>query len=309
MTKLRLVFMGTPDFAVPALKALVAAGHDVVAAYCQPPKPAGRGQTVHKTPVHLVAETLGIGVLTPRSLRDQTAQQELAALKPEVIVVAAYGLILPQAVLDIPPMGCLNIHGSLLPRWRGAAPIHRAILAGDVETGITIMKMEAGLDTGPMLLTGKLPITSETTAQLLHDAMADLGARLIVEALDCLTQGQLEAVAQPEEGVTYAAKLTREEGLIDWTQSAAMIERQVRALNPWPSAFFNWNGETIKVLQAELVSGQKGSAGGMLLDERFTVACGQEAVRLVLVQRAGKKPTDGASFLRGARLPVGTVLA
>ena len=170
------------------------------------------------------------------------------------------------------------------------------------------MKMEAGLDTGPMLMKGKLPITTETTAQSLHDAMADLGAQMIVEALDRLTQGKLEAVVQPEEGVTYAAKLTREEGLIDWAQPAALIERQVRALNPWPSAFFNWNGETIKVLKAEIMAGQQGQAG-TLLDENFTVACGQEAVRLVTVQRAGKKPTDGASFLRGARLPVGSVIA
>ncbi|MGE4351203.1 MAG: methionyl-tRNA formyltransferase [Bdellovibrionales bacterium] len=307
MKKLRLVFMGTPDFAVPALRALVEAGHEVAAVYCQPPKPAGRGHEVHKTPMHLEAEKLGVPVRTPKTLRDEGAQKELAALAPDVIVVAAYGLLLPQAVLDIPPLGCLNIHGSLLPRWRGAAPIHRALLAGDQVTGITIMKMEAGLDTGPMLLKGELPITDQTTALTLHDAMAALGAKLIVEALAFAADGALHEQKQPEQGVTYAAKLNKEEGLIDWSHRADEIDRQVRALNPWPSAYFLWDGEAIKVLQVCVADGE--GEAGVLLDKDFTVACGQGSVRLERVQRPGKKATDGASFLRGARLEVGREIA
>lgn len=308
LTKLRLVFMGTPDFAVPALRALHAAGHEIAAVYCQPPKPSGRGQEVHKTPVHRAAEELGLVVFTPKSLRGAEEQAALAALAPDVIVVAAYGLILPQAVLDIPRLGCINIHGSLLPRWRGAAPIHRAILAGDSETGITIMMMEAGLDTGPMLLKGVLPITSETTAQTLHDAMAVLGADLIVTALNDLAAGKLKAQPQPDEGATYAAKLTREDGVIDWQKPAAEIERQVRALNPWPSCVLTLQGEAIKLLKSEVRDDLSGEAG-TLLDKEFTVACGQGALRLTLVQRAGKKPTDGASLLRGLRLDVGSRIA
>lgn len=306
-SKLRLVFMGTPDFAVPALRALAQAGHHVVAAYCQPPKPAGRGQEIQKTPVHRAAEEMGIEVRTPKTLRDPDTQTALAALKPDAIVVAAYGLILPQAVLDSPRLGCLNIHGSLLPRWRGAAPIHRALLAGDSETGITIMRMEAGLDTGPMLLKDAIPLTSESTASSVHDALAEMGARLIVEALGKVAQGQLTETRQPEEGATYATKLTREDGQIDWTHPASDIERQVRALNPWPGAFFKLGDEIIKVLKAEIL--ETNAQAGTLLDDRFTVACGAGALRLLLVQRAGKKPTDGASFLRGARLEVGNRLA
>lgn len=309
MEKLRIVFMGTPDFAVPALKALHAAGHEIAAVYCQPPKPAGRGQTLQKTPVHLVAEELGFPVYTPKSLKPEEAQAQLKALAPDVIVVAAYGLILPQAVLDIPPMGCVNIHGSLLPRWRGAAPIHRAILAGDTQTGITIMMMEAGLDTGPMVLKEALPITSDTTAQSLHDAMADLGARMIGPALDGLRHGTLKPEIQPDERVTYASKLSREESMIDWSCPAAEIERKVRAFNPWPSTFFSFGEEKIKVLKAEVVANAPKATAGTLLDDGMTIACGEGALRLLLVQRAGKKPTDGASLLRGLRLPKGHVFA
>ncbi len=309
MTPLRLIFMGTPDFAVPALHTLKAAGHEIKAVYCQPPKPAGRGHEIQKTPIHRAAEEMGLDVRTPKTLRDEAEQNHLKSLAPDAIVVAAYGLILPQAVLDIPRLGCLNIHGSLLPRWRGAAPIHRALLAGDSETGITIMRMEAGLDTGPMLLKSSVPITPASTASSLHDALAEMGAKLIVQALDLAAQGRLTENKQPEEGVTYAAKLTREDGVIDWTRPAADIERQVRGLNPWPGAFFKLGEETIKVLKAEHAPQTAASPPATLLDEDFTVACGDGALRLTLVQRAGKKPIDGASFLRGARLTKGEHLA
>ncbi len=298
--------MGTPDFAVAALKALYKAGHQIAAVYCQPPKPAGRGHLMQKTPVHLAAEKLGLEVRTPKTLRDPLEQEKFAALQSDVAVVAAYGLILPPPILSAPKHGCLNIHGSLLPRWRGAAPLQRALLAGDKETGITIMQMDAGLDTGPMLLKGAIEITAMTTAQSLHDTMADLGAKLIVQALDDLVKGKLHPTPQPQEGATYAAKLTREDGRIDWARSAEDIERQIRALTPWPGCFFVLNGETIKVLAAEIVDSE--GKPGVLLDEAFTVACGMHALRLTNVQRAGKKAADGASVLRGLRLPIGTRL-
>ncbi len=303
---LRIAFMGTPDFAVAALMALHKAGHTIAAVYCQPPKPANRGHQVQKTSVHLAAESLGLPVRTPKTLRDAQEQEKFAALNLDVAVVAAYGLILPQPILSAPKHGCFNIHGSLLPRWRGAAPIQRALLAGDKETGITIMQMDAGLDTGPMLIKGAVAITDKTTAQSLHNEMAALGARLIVEALCQLSEGKLRPAPQPQEGATYAAKLTREDGKIDWNNAAFDIERQIRSLNPWPGCFFILNGEMIKVLAAEIVS-QKGSAG-TLLDEDFTVACATQALRLKSVQRAGKKAADGASVLRGLRLPVGSTL-
>ncbi|MER2519253.1 MAG: methionyl-tRNA formyltransferase [Bdellovibrionales bacterium] len=306
MRSLRLAFMGTPDFAVPALRALAQAGHRVAAVYCQPPKPAGRGQQARKSPVQLEAEAMGVEVRTPKTLRDAEEQARFKALDLDVAVVAAYGLILPQAVLDAPKLGCLNIHGSLLPRWRGAAPIQRAMLVGDAETGITIMQMEAGLDTGPMLMRGSLPITDQTTAQTLHDAMAEMGAEMIAQALEGVAAGTLKAVPQPEEGVTYAAKLTREDGAIDWSRPAADIARQARALTPWPGTFFMLRGEPVKILTAEAVEGS--GVAGTLLDERFTVACGQGALRLLSVQRAGKAATEGAAFLRGARIGVGETL-
>ena len=308
MTPLRLVFMGTPDFAVPSLRALVDAGHEVVCVYSQPPRPAGRGQQVQKSPVHRFAEERGIPVRTPKSLRNAEAQAEFADLKADAAVVAAYGLILPQPVLDAPRLGCLNVHGSLLPRWRGAAPIQRSILAGDAETGITIMQMDIGLDTGAMLLKDAVPITAETTASSLHDALADMGARLIVQALDGIAAGRLTAEPQPEEGVTYAAKLTREDGRLDWTRDAAFVERQVRALTPWPGCWFDIKGERIKVLKAEPAPDARKAAPGTLLDDRLTIACTGGAVRLTLVQRPGKAPVDGAAFLRGFALPVGTLL-
>lgn len=303
---LRIAFMGTPDFAVTALRALHAAGHDIAAVYCQPPKPAGRGHQLQKTPVHRAAEEMGLNVHTPKTLRNAEEQEKFRALKLDVAVVAAYGLILPQAILDAPRYGCINIHGSLLPRWRGAAPIQRAILAGDAETGITIMQMDAGLDTGAMLLRDRVAITPQTTAQTLHDALADMGARLVVRALADLAAGALHAAPQPPDGATYAAKLTRDDGKIDWTTPAAAIERQLRALHPWPGCYFMLDGEVIKLLAATIID--KSGAPGTLLDDQFTVACGDRALRLDTVQRAGKAATDGASMLRGLRLPVGSLL-
>jgi methionyl-tRNA formyltransferase len=300
---MRLAFMGSPDFAVPALQALHAAGHDIRAVYCQKPRPAGRGQAVRPCPVQRAAERLGIEVRTPTRLRtDAAAWEAFAALDLDAAVVAAYGLILPPPMLDAPRRGCLNIHASLLPRWRGAAPIQAAILAGDSETGITIMQMDAGLDTGPMLLREAVPITDATTATMLHNTLAGMGARLILRALAEPPPPQ----PQPDTGATYAPKLARDDGRIDWSRDAEAILRQVRALNPWPGTFTEMGGEALKVLQA----GRAEGAGepGTVLDDELTVACGTGAVRLLTVQRPGRAAMDAAAFLRGHKLPPGTRL-
>jgi len=244
-SRLRLAFLGSPDFAVPTLHAVIEAGHDVVRVYAQPPRPAGRGKRDRPTAVQQAAEAAGIEVRTPRTLRDPEAQAAFAALDLDAAVVVAYGLILPAPILEAPRLGCVNVHASLLPRWRGAAPIHRAILAGDTVTGVTIMRMDEGLDTGPMLLRRSVPIAPETTATELHDALAALGAELIVPALAGLASGDLEATPQPEDGVTYARKLERDEGRLDFTRPAAELERLVRAFDPWPGAFFDLAGERI----------------------------------------------------------------
>jgi methionyl-tRNA formyltransferase len=298
---MRLLFMGTPDFARTALAALFAAGHEVVAVYCQPPKPAGRGMAEQKSPVQRFAEEHALPVRTPRRLRDPAAQAELAAFGADVGVVAAYGLILPAPILAAPRLGCLNIHGSLLPRWRGAAPIQRALLAGDAETGITIMQMDEGLDTGAMLLREAVAIAPDETGASLHDKLAALGARMIVDALARLAVGQLPATPQPADGVTYAAKLTRDDGRLDWRKPAAALERQVRALTPWPGAWFETGGERIKVLATRLAPG--GGAPGTVIGPGLTIACGDGALRLARVQRAGRAAMDDDAFLRGAALP------
>ena len=305
-TPLRLIYMGTPDFAVPALEALIAAGHEVVYVYSQPPRRAGRGQKERPSPVHAFAESQDINVRTPKSLRDPEAQTEFAELNAGVAVVAAYGLILPPAILEAPRLGCLNIHASLLPRWRGAAPIHRAILAGDDETGVTVMQMDKGLDTGGILLSKSVPITPTTTASDLHDALAALGGPLVVQALDGLSSGILNETPQPEAGVTYAEKLSRDEGRLDWTRSAAYLARAVRAFTPWPGAWFDHDGARIKVLEAAVASGT--AAPGTVLDDALTIACSEGALRLLTVQRSGRGPVDTASFLRGYDLSAGTVL-
>jgi methionyl-tRNA formyltransferase len=300
---MRLAFMGSPAFSVPALQALVAAGHDVAAVYTQPPRPAGRGQRAQPCPVQEAAEALGLPVRTPERLRrDTAAHAAFAALGLDVAVVAAYGLILPQPMLDAPRRGCLNIHASLLPRWRGASPIQSAILAGDTHSGVTIMRMEAGLDTGPMLLQEAVPITPETTGASLHDALAALGARLIVQAL----AEDPPASPQPE-GATYAPKLTREDGRIDWTRSAEAIDRQIRAFDPWPGAFTLLDGTVLKILAAAWDPSLSGPAGTTLTADMW-IACGQGALRPMRLQRAGRAALPIADFLRGTSVPIGTHL-
>jgi methionyl-tRNA formyltransferase len=301
---MKVVFMGTPDFSVPVLDALVAAGHDIAAVYCQPPRPAGRGKKETPTPVHQRAEELGLPVRHPVSLKTPEAQADFAALDADVAVVVAYGLILPQAVLDAPRHGCLNIHASLLPRWRGAAPIHRAIMAGDAETGICIMQMEAGLDTGPVLLREATLIGPEETTGQLHDRLSAMGARLIVDALARLDD--LVPAVQPEAGVTYAAKIDKAEAAVDWTRPAPEVDRLIRGLSPFPGAWIEHDGQRIKLLASRLATGQ--GAPGTVLDDALTVACGRDAVQLLRLQRAGRGAQDAAEFLRGQPLPKGTRL-
>jgi methionyl-tRNA formyltransferase len=300
--------MGTPDFAVPALRALHESEHMIVAVYCQRPKPAGRGQTLQKTPVHIDAERLGLDVRTPKTLRDPAEQEIIKSLNLDAVVVAAYGLILPQAVLDSLKFGGLVIHPSLLPRWRGTSPVHHTLLAGDAETGVTIMQMDAGIDTGPILLVKKVPVKPTATSPVLYHELFTLGGHMAVEALNGLADGSLKPVPQPSEGMTYAFKLTREHGKIDWHKPAVVLERQVRAFTPWPGTFFQMGDEQVKVLEAMVVPDKRGTPG-TLLDDKFTVACGEQALRLTKVQRAGKKATDGASLLRGLRLAMGSLLA
>jgi methionyl-tRNA formyltransferase len=291
---LRLAFMGSPAFAVPTLRALVGAGHEVVAVYCQPPRPAHRGQALTRCAVHEAADALGLPVRTPARVRREAAEHAaFAALALDAAVVAAYGLILPPEMLAAPARGCLNVHASLLPRWRGAAPIHAAILAGDAQTGVTIMQMDAGLDTGAMLLAQAVPIGARATTPELFDSLSELGAALLLRAL----AEQPAPVAQPEEGVTIAAKLTRADGRLDFTREATALDRQVRALTPWPGTFARFGGETLKVLAAAPAEGS--GAAGAVLDGAFTVACGTGALRLLRVQRAGRPAMAGEAFLRG----------
>jgi methionyl-tRNA formyltransferase len=301
---MRVVFMGTPDFSVPVLDALVAAGHDIPAVYCQPPRPAGRGKKDRPTPVHARAEDLGFDVRTPVSFKDAEALSEFAALEADVAVVVAYGLILPQPVLDAPRRGCLNIHASLLPRWRGAAPIHRAIMAGDAETGVCIMQMEAGLDTGPVLLREATPIGGEETTGELHDRLSNLGASLIVEALAQLDN--LTPEPQPQTGVTYAHKIDKAEARIDWNLPATQVDCLIRGLSPFPGAWVDFEGQRIKFLGSRLVAAN--GAPGHVLDNKLTVACGEGAIEVLRLQRAGKGPQDKETFLRGLPLPPGTRL-
>jgi methionyl-tRNA formyltransferase len=298
LTRLRLAFLGTPEFAVPSLEALIAAGHEVACAYAQPPRPAGRGQRLRPSPVHEAAAAAGIEVRTPRTLRDPEEQRRFAALDLDAGVVVAYGLLLPKPILEAPRRGCVNVHASLLPRWRGAAPIQRALLAGDAETGVTIMQMDAGLDTGPALLSERVPIGPRETTRTLHDRLAALGARLLVEAL----ARRPAPVPQPAAGVTYAAKVAKEEGRLDWRRDAAALERVVRALDAW----FELGGERVKVLEAAVEPGA--GAPGTVLDDRLAIACGAGALRPLALQRAGRGPMALDAFLRGFAVPRGTVL-
>ncbi len=303
---MRLVFMGTPPFAARALEALIQAGHDLSCVYTQPPRPAGRGHRESRSAVHECAAARGIEVRAPARLKDPAEHAAFAALDAEVAVVAAYGLILPKPVLVAPRQGCLNIHASLLPRWRGAAPIQRAILAGDRESGVTIMRMDEGLDTGPMLLRESLTLGENMTAGDLHDALAVLGARLICTALDRLARGALIETSQPAEGATYAAKLAKDEAKLDWTKPAVELARAVRAFNPRPGAFCDLIGERIKILSAELVT--TAGESGTVIDDRLTIACGSGALRVLKLQRAGRGAMTADEFLRGRAVPAGTRL-
>lgn len=296
---MRLVFMGTPEFSVPILDAL-AAHHDVICAYSQPPRPAGRGKQDRPSPVQARAMALGIPTRHPTNLRTPQALADFAALRADIAVVVAYGLILPQAILDVPTKGCLNIHASLLPRWRGAAPIHRAIMAGDTETGICIMQMEAGLDTGPVMMRQTMAIDAEDTTAGLHDRLAGLAADLILKALDTLPA----PVPQPAEGVTYASKIDKAEARIDWHRPAVDVDRLIRGLSPFPGAWCDVGGERVKLLRSRLAAGQ-GAAGAVLNKgpEQVVIACGRGAIEVTLAQREGKKPMQIADFMRGFALP------
>ncbi len=300
---MRLIFAGTPEFAAQALRAIIAAGHDVALVLTQPDRPAGRGMSLQPSAVKKVALENGIEVFQPLTLRDGEAQAKVAEVGAEVMVVAAYGLILPQLVLDMPRLGCINIHGSLLPRWRGAAPIQRALLAGDAETGVCIMQMEAGLDTGPVLLRGAFPIEASDTTATLHDRLAELGAKLAVEALGKLP---LPAEPQPAEGVTYAHKIEKAEALIDWSKSAAELDRHIRAFNPFPGAQALFGGQTVKLWQATPAAGA-GEIGTILAVDRsnVVVACGQGALAVTELQKAGGKRLPVQQFLAGHPLKVG----
>ena len=302
---LRLAFMGTPDFAVPSLKALIAAGHDVACVYTQPPRPKGRGLSEEKSPVHKAADAAGIEVRTPRSLKHADEQAAFAALRLDAAIVVAYGLILPMAVLEAPQCGCFNLHGSLLPRWRGAAPIQRAIMAGDEETGVQVMRMEEGLDTGPVLMTARAPIGRKTYGEL-HDELSRLGAALLVRALAELEKGALVEQTQSHVGITYARKIEKSEARIDWKRSARELDWQIRGLSPFPGAWFEAKGERIKVLLAEPVAGS-GEPGEML--SPLVIACSDRALKLLTVQRAGRGPMDAEAFLRGFQLNKGDRLS
>lgn len=301
---MRIIFMGTPEFAVPALTALHDAGHEIACVYTQPPRPAGRGKKLMPSPVQVEAERLGVPVRSPVSLRNPQAQAEFAALGADIAVVAAYGLILPQAVLDTPAHGCLNIHASLLPRWRGAAPIHRAVMAGDTETGVTIMQMEAGLDTGPMLHKVAVPVHRKTTGELFVELGA-VGTAAMVAVLADLSA--FPPQVQDDAAAIYAPKIDKAEGKIDWSQDAAVIERLVRGLAPFPGAWFELEGERVKLLLAEMVEGS--GAPGSVLDDDFTIACGHGAIRPLRLQRAGKPAMERSEFLRGRAVKAGTTLA
>lgn len=309
---LRIIFMGTPDFSVPALAELVANGHDVIVCYSQPPRPAGRrGLELKKSPVHEKAESFGIPVFTPESLKSQEEQDKFADLQADVAIVIAYGLLLPKAILEAPRLGCYNGHASLLPRWRGAAPIQRAIMAGDTETGVNIMKMDVGLDTGPVALAGTLPIGENMTAGELHDALSAMTANLMVIAVGALERGSLELTGQSEEGVVYASKIEKSQTRIDWSKPAQDVHNHIRGLSPFPGAWcemqLGGKLQRVKILKSEL--GQGSGKAGQVLDDALTIACGEDSVRLIKAQRAGKQAQSAEEFLLGNKLSVGEILA
>jgi methionyl-tRNA formyltransferase len=307
---LRLIFMGTPDFAVPTLVELAGAGHEIAAVYTRAPKPAGRGMDLQDTPVAREAKRLGLTVLTPKTLRTEEAQAEFASFEADAAVVVAYGLILPKAILDAVPLGCFNLHASLLPRWRGAAPINRAVMAGDAQSGVTVMKMDEGLDTGGMAMMERVAIGPDMTAGELHDRLAAIGGDLMHRALGALERGSLQIVPQPNEGVTYAEKIDKAETRIDWSRPAQDVHNHIRGLSPFPGAWFEMPGDKgparVKVLRSTLSDGS--GAPGTVLDDNLAIACGNGAIRILELQRAGKQPMKADEFLRGTKLARGTVL-
>ncbi|WP_108126533.1 methionyl-tRNA formyltransferase [Saccharospirillum mangrovi] len=301
---LNVIFAGTPEFAAEHLKALLSSDHNVIAVYTQPDRPAGRGRKLTPSPVKSVAIDAGLPVYQPQSLKTADAQAELAALNADLMVVVAYGLLLPQAVLDAPRLGCINVHASLLPRWRGAAPIHRALLAGDATTGVTIMQMDAGLDTGTMLLKAECDIRADDTSASLHDRLIELGRPALIDALNSLEAGTLHGEVQDDALATYASKLSKAEGELDWTQSAAKLDRQIRGLTPWPGAYTHWQGDTLKVQQAQPLDTQSNAQPGDVIhisDAGLDVACGEGVLRLQRIQLPGKKAMDVAEVLRARR--------
>jgi len=307
---LRLIFMGTPDFAVPTLVELAGAGHEIAAVYTRAPKPAGRGMDLQDTPVAREAKRLGLTVLTPKTLRTEEAQAEFASFGADAAVVVAYGLILPKAILDAVPLGCFNLHASLLPRWRGAAPINRAVMAGDAQSGVTVMKMDEGLDTGGMAMMERVAIGPDMTAGELHDRLAVIGGDLMHRALGALERGSLQIVPQPNEGVTYAEKIDKAETRIDWSRPAQDVHNHIRGLSPFPGAWFEMPGDKgparVKGLRSTLSDGS--GAPGTVLDDNLAIACGNGAIRILELQRAGKQPMKADEFLRGTKLARGTVL-
>ncbi len=301
---MRLIFMGTPDFAVPTLIELAARGHDIVAVYTRAPKPAGRGMDLQRTPVEREAQRLGLTVHSPKTLKDDATAEAFRAYDADAAVVVAYGLILPKAILETPRLGCFNVHASLLPRWRGAAPINRAIMAGDAESGVTIMQMDEGLDTGAMAMAERVPVGADTTAGELHDALARVGADVMLRALAAAERGSLTLTPQPSTGVTYAEKISKSETRIDWTRPWESVHDHVRGLSSFPGAWFELNGVRVKALRS--TKGEGSGKPGSALDDRLTVACGSGAVRLTLLQRAGKQPMSAEEFLRGTPVKAGT---
>jgi len=304
----KIIFMGTPDFAVPALKSLIENGYDIVCVYSQPPRPAGRGQKIVKSPVHQLADLHNIKVRTPTTLKTQEEQKAFADLNADVAVVAAYGLLLPKEILEGTKQGCINIHSSLLPRWRGAAPIHRAIEAGDTQTGVCVMKMDEGLDTGPVIHKQAIPLKPGTTGQELHDELADLGAKLLLNCLPDYLADKITPASQPDTGVTYAKKLKKSEGLLDWNQPADVLLRKLWAFTPWPGVWFEYEGKRFKVIQAEVRSENCGTPPGQVIDNTLGVSCGSGIFKPTVIQKEGSRPLPLDEFLCGNNIPKGTQL-
>ena len=307
MPSMRIIFMGTPEIAVSTLKALIKKQHEVICAYTQPPRPAGRGQKVRVSPVQALAKETGILVRTPHNLKSKEIIAEFLDLKAEAVVVVAYGLILPPKILTAPPLGCLNIHMSLLPRWRGAAPLQRAIMAGDAETGVSVIRMDKGLDTGPILRQQKIQIQPTTGLRELQDQLGNLGAKLLPGLLNSLFSKEIEPIPQPEKGVIYAKKIHPKEGELDWRENAYQLARNIRALNPWPGTWFNYKKNKIRVLAGQALD--KGCANPGTVIEPATIACGSGSLKLEMMQRPGKRPVEASAFFRGFKLPTGTILA